>query len=74
MNASVYSADRATFLRTVTVALLASIAIVGLAISTKIGNDRSAQPANEGAAWKAELPNHNAAVAPPTRWNATRPI
>lgn len=74
MNASVYSADRATYLRIVMVALLASIAIVGLAISTKISNDRSAQAANAGAAWKAELPNRNAAAAPPARSNAARPI
>lgn len=86
MNSSVYSADRATYLRIVLVALLASIAVVGFAISARtsdgIGDDRSAQ-AMSGAytwrpytwrpyAWRAELPNHNAAV--PARPDAARPI
>lgn len=72
MNASVYSADRATYLRIVIVALLASIAIVGFAISARIGDDRSAQAMNGGSSWKAELPNHNAAAALPAR--SIRPI
>jgi hypothetical protein len=42
MNSSVYSADRATYLRIVTVAPLASMAIVGFAISARISDDRSA--------------------------------
>jgi hypothetical protein len=67
MNASVYSADRATYLRIVIVTLLASIAIVGLAISARIGNNRSAQATNGRANWKAELPNRNAAVGLPSR-------
>ena len=73
MNASVYSADRATYLRIVIVALLASIAFVGFAISSRIGGDRSAQAVNGAYTWKAELPNHNAAVVLPERPNA-RPI
>ncbi|MGH6682203.1 MAG: hypothetical protein ACREDL_25445 [Bradyrhizobium sp.] len=35
MNASVYSADRATYLRIVVVALITSIGIVGFAISAR---------------------------------------
>jgi len=73
MNSSVFSADRATYLRIVIVALLASIAVVALAISAKIGDDRSAQAMNSGYTWKAELPNHSAAVVLPERPNA-RPI
>jgi hypothetical protein len=74
MNSSVYSADRATYLRTVIVALLASIAIVGFAISARVGDDRSAQATTSGQIWKAELPNRNAAVVLPSRLNATHPI
>ena len=72
MNSSVYSADRATYLRIVIVALLASIAIVGFAISARIGGDRSAQAMNGAYTWKAELPNH--AAAAPARPDAARPI
>ncbi len=72
MNSSVYSADRATYLRIVIVALLASIAIVGFAVSARISDDRSAQAMNGPCIWKAELPNHNAAVT--ARPEATRPI
>jgi hypothetical protein len=35
MNSSVYSADRATYLRIVVVALIASIGIVGFAMSAR---------------------------------------
>jgi hypothetical protein len=73
MNSSVYSADRATYLRIVTVALLASIAIVGFAISARI-NERSAPAMIIGSSWKAEVPNRDAAAAPPSRLNAIRPI
>jgi hypothetical protein len=45
MNASVYSADRATYLRIVIVTVLASIAIVALAISARIGDHRSPRSA-----------------------------
>ncbi len=72
MNASVYSADRATYLRIVIVAMLASVAIVGLAISARVSHDSSAQTMNGGASWKAELPNRDAAVTLPSR--LTRPI
>ena len=49
MNSSVYSADRATYLRIVTVALLASMAIVGFAISVRT----SAPAMTMGSSWKA---------------------
>jgi len=74
MNASVYSADRATYARIVIVALLASIVIVGFAISARIGDDHSAQAVKGAYTWKAELPNHNAAVTAPAHLNAARPI
>jgi len=73
MNSSVYSADRATYLRIVIVALLASIAVVCLAMSARIGDDRSGQAMNGGYSWKAELPNHDAALMLPARLDA-RPI
>jgi len=72
MNSSVYSADRGTYLKIVIVALLASITIVALAISARIGDDHAARVINNGYAWKAELPNHSAAVT--ARPNAARPI
>ena len=43
MNSSVYSADRATHLRVVAVALMASIAIVGFAISARVNSIEAAQ-------------------------------
>jgi hypothetical protein len=64
MNSSVYSADRATYLRIVTVALLASMAIVGFAISVRTSDERSAPAMTTGSSWKAEVPNRDAAVAP----------
>ncbi len=72
MNASVYSADRATYLRIVIVALLTSIAIVGFAVSARMSDDRSAQAMNSPYIWKAESPDHRAAVT--ARPEATRPI
>jgi hypothetical protein len=72
MNSSVYSADRATYLRVVIVALLASIAITGFAISARMGDDRPAQAMNGPSIWKAELPNHTAAA--PLQAEAGRPI
>ena len=74
MNASVYSADRATYQRIVIVALLASIAIVGFAISARVSDAGSAQAMTGGYRVKAELPNHSAAVTAPARVTAARPI
>jgi hypothetical protein len=39
MNYSIYSADRTTHLKIVVLALIASIGLAGLAISTRIGAD-----------------------------------
>ena len=72
MNSSVYSADRATYLKVVIVALLASTTIVALAISARLGDDHAVRAINSGYVWKAELPNHNAAVT--AKPNAARPI
>jgi hypothetical protein len=74
MNSSVYGADRATYLRIVTIALLASSAIVGFAMSVRISDKRSAPAMTIGSSWKAEVPNRDAAVAPPSRLSATRSI
>ena len=66
MNSSVYSADRATYLRIVTVALLASMAIVGFAISVRT----SAPAMTMGSSWKArgaEPGRRRRASAQPTR-------
>ena len=43
MNSSVYSADRTTHLRIVAVALMASIAIAGFAVSTRINSIAAAR-------------------------------
>jgi hypothetical protein len=74
MNASVYSADRATYLRIVIVALLASIAIVGFAISARISDAGSAQAMTGSYRVRAELPNHSAAITAPARQLPARPI
>ena len=41
MNHSIHSADRATHLKIVVVALVAGIAVAGLAISARTGSDSS---------------------------------
>ncbi len=42
MNHSMYSADRATHLKIVVVALVAAIAVAGLAISSHVNSDNAA--------------------------------
>jgi len=74
MNSSVYSADRATHMRIVTMALLASIAIVGFAISVRISDERSAPAVTLGSSWKAGVPNRDAAVAASSHLSAMHPI
>ena len=39
MNHSIYSADRATHMKIVVVALVAGIAVAGLAITARLGSD-----------------------------------
>ena len=74
MNSSVYSADRATHLKIVSMALLASIVIVGFAISVRINDERIAPVITLGSRWKAEVPNGEAAVAAQSRLSAIHPI
>jgi len=65
MNSSVYNADRATHLRVVAVALMASIAIVGLAISARVNSIQDRQITSAGMIQKAEI-SKNVTIAPPT--------
>jgi len=65
MNSSVYSADRATHLRVLTVALVASITIVGFAISARVNAIEMTQTMTIGRSQKAEIPK--AAAAAPGR-------
>jgi len=65
MNSSVYNADRATHLRVVAVALMASIAIVGLAISARVNSIQDRQITSDGMIQKAEI-SKNVTIAPPT--------
>jgi hypothetical protein len=58
----------------VTVALLASIGIVGFAISARISNERSAPTMIIGSSWKAEVLNRDATVARPSLFTASHPI
>jgi len=44
MNYSIYSADRATHLKIVVVALVAGIAIAGLGLLSRAGNSDAASP------------------------------
>ena len=48
MSSSVYSADRTTPLRILVVALVAGIAVLGLAISLRINSFDTMQAANSG--------------------------
>ncbi len=70
MNSSIYSADRATYLRIVVVALMVSIGIVGFAISARVSAFRSLQAANVGQVERAEFSGRKAALASPVRPNA----
>ena len=65
MNSSIYSADRTTHLRVVTVALAVSIAIVGLGISARV-NSVGAMQASEtqGHVKKAGQVGREAAARP----------
>lgn len=65
MNSSVYSVDRATYLRIVVVALITSIGIVGLAISARSNSAAVRAPrADTGEIHQAEA-SHIATL--PTR-------
>ena len=67
MNSSVYNADRATHLKIVAVALIASIAMVGLAISARVNSTQDRQITSAGMIPKAETPKRQAIAAPTTR-------
>jgi hypothetical protein len=60
MNSSVYSADRATHLRIVALALMLSIAIVGFAVSARVN---SIETIGLDHPRKAEMPGKEAATA-----------
>ena len=64
MTSSVYNADRATHLRIVAV-VIASIAIVGLAISARVNLFQGSQITSAGMIQKAEI-SKNEAIATPT--------
>ena len=64
MTSSVYNADRATHLRIVAV-VIASIAIVGLAISARVNSIQDRQITSAGMIQKAEI-SKNEAIATPT--------
>jgi hypothetical protein len=67
MNSSVYSADRATHLRILAAALLASIAILGFAISARVNSAEMTRTMTVGRPLKAEAPSKEAATASSTR-------
>ena len=67
MNSSVYNADRATHLRIIAVALIASIAIVGLAISARVNSIQGRQITSAGMIQKAEISKNEAIAAPTVR-------
>lgn len=67
MNSSVYSADRTTHLRIVVVALIASIAILGLAISLRTTSFDTMQATNNGRLHKAEIAGREAILKSPVR-------
>jgi hypothetical protein len=72
MNSSVYSADRSTHLRIVVTALIASIIIVGLAISTRLSSDGGMQIVGTGRPQKIELPNREAILVSPAQPHSQR--
>jgi hypothetical protein len=63
MNSSVYSADRATHLRIVALALMLSIAIVGFAVSARVNSIEMTQTIGLDHPRKAEMPGKEAATA-----------
>ena len=67
MSSSVYNADRTTHLRIVAVALMASIAIVGLAISARVNLFQGSQITSAGMIQKAEISKNEAIAAPTVR-------
>lgn len=60
MNFSVYSADRATHLRIVVVALIASTAIVGFSISTQLNSIEPARAMNIDRYQQVRIPGEEA--------------
>ncbi len=74
MNSSVYSADRATHLRVVIAALMASIGIVAFSLAAHVRSDDSyAAVIRAHPNQAAELPAGNASVPLPAELSA-RPI
>jgi len=67
MGSSVYNADRATHLRIIAVALIASIAIVGLAKSARVNSFQGRQITSTGMIQKAEISKNEATAAPTIR-------
>ncbi len=65
MNSSVYTADRATHVRIVVVALIASISIVGFAISARVNSIGMTQTVSADRAQKAEIPSKEAILVSP---------
>ena len=65
MNSSVYNADRATHLRIIAVALIASIAIVGLA--ARVNSFQGRQMTSAGMIQKPEISKNEAIAAPTVR-------
>lgn len=70
MNSSVYSADRATHLRILAVALAASIAIVGFVISVRVTSIEMTQTMNAGRLQKVAMKSKEAILASPTHFDA----
>ena len=67
MNSTVYNADRATHLKIVAVALIASITMVGLAISARVHSTQDRQITSAGMIQKADIPKREAIAAPTAR-------
>ena len=65
MNSSVYCADRATHLRIVSVAFMASIAMVGFAISARGSSIEITQTINERRPQKVEIVGKEALAPAP---------
>ena len=67
MNSSVYSADRTTHLRIVVVALIASIAILGIAMSLRINSFDTMQTTTNGRLHRAEIADREAILSSPVQ-------
>ena len=69
MNSSVYCADRTTHLRIVVVALIASIAILGIAMSLRINSSDTMQTTINGH-HRAEIAGREAILSSPVQADA----